>query len=422
MRPEGAGTQYAEFEDVDPQLTVSKFKARWAAQEELNVRPSRVTLRLVACGARKPSAAEEAAAAELDDPSLTLAAAGVTGTAWMLAKVAGACNLRVALLPAHVLSVSVSAAQLIRACCTVPLQNMLAPVSEQSMLKDVVKEVATLLLTSLAPLVSESRRLRLRHLDPWRNSNRSDLEQAEFKTKLLRFYECAAPHEAPAMPMARCMVSNQVFPQPVVIASHIWKYCTDGSGLDEFGLRLTDLHSPRNGLLMASEIEAAFDTKRVAFSFNLLKDEFTFHVLDSRLLETPIIDIHTKKTAHSMMGYITKPSAIPLFKDLDNRQMTWAPKARPFRRLLAWHYAVATMTAARHASWHTPESPQRPAPVDGTAVWINSQSPDATWPSKDVLDLFDHAVSRSERDADEQQEEHDADDAAADDGEARGGP
>ena len=157
-----------------------------------------------------------------------------------------------------------------------------------------MKDVATLLLTILAPLVSESRRLRLRHLDPWRNSNRSDLEQqAEFKTKLLRFYECAAPHEAPAMPMARCMVSNQVFPQPVVIASHIWKYGTDGSGLDEFGLVLTDLHSPRNGLLMASEIEAAFDTKRVAFSFNLLKDEFTFHVLDSRLLETPIIDIHS---------------------------------------------------------------------------------------------------------------------------------
>jgi hypothetical protein len=306
------------------------------------------------------------------------------------------------------------------------LQNTLAPVAEHGTLKDIVKEVATLLLTSLAPLVSESRRLRLRHLDPWRNSNRSDIEQAEFKTMLLRFYECAAPHEAPTKPMARCMVSGQVFPQAVVIASHIWKFCTDGSGLDEFGLVLTDLHSPRNGLLMASEIEAAFDTKRVAFSFNLLKDEFTFHVLDSRLLETPIIDIHTKKTAHSMMGYSTKLSAIPLFKDLDNRTMTWAPKARPFRRLLAWHYAVATMTAARHASWHTPESPQRPAPV-----WIDSDSPDATWPSKDVLDLFDHAVSRSERDADEQQEERDADeqqeeqdadDAAADDGEARGGP
>jgi hypothetical protein len=111
-----AGARYVAVKDVNVLQTVDDFIARWMAQAKLDVDPSRVTLRLVACGARKPSAAEEAAAAELDDPSLTLAEAGVTGTAWMLAKVAGACNLRVALLPAHVLSVSVSAAHLVRAC------------------------------------------------------------------------------------------------------------------------------------------------------------------------------------------------------------------------------------------------------------------------------------------------------------------
>ena len=49
-----------------------------------------VTLRLVACGARKPSAAEEAAAAEPDDPRLTLAEAGVLDGCSLLAFVAGA--------------------------------------------------------------------------------------------------------------------------------------------------------------------------------------------------------------------------------------------------------------------------------------------------------------------------------------------
>ena len=110
------GAQYADVKAVDLQQTVSDFKRCWMPQAKLDVDPSRVTLRLVACGAHKPSAAEEAAAAELDDPSLTLAAAGVTGTAWMLAKVAGACSLRVALLPAHVLGVSISAAHLVRMC------------------------------------------------------------------------------------------------------------------------------------------------------------------------------------------------------------------------------------------------------------------------------------------------------------------
>jgi hypothetical protein len=86
-----ADAQYAAVKGVDLQVSVDDLKARWVSQEKLDVRPSRVTLRLVSCGPRKPSAAEEAAAAELDDPSLTLAEAGVTGTAWLLAFVAGAC-------------------------------------------------------------------------------------------------------------------------------------------------------------------------------------------------------------------------------------------------------------------------------------------------------------------------------------------
>ena len=51
--------------------------------------PSLVTLRLVRCGPGKPAAEEEAAAVVLDDPSLSLGASGVTGTAWLLAFVAG---------------------------------------------------------------------------------------------------------------------------------------------------------------------------------------------------------------------------------------------------------------------------------------------------------------------------------------------
>ena len=84
------GARYAEVEDVDLQQSVSKFTARWVVEEGLTVRPSLVTLRLVACGPRKPSEEEEAAAAVLDDPRLTLAAAGVNDGCSLLAYVAGA--------------------------------------------------------------------------------------------------------------------------------------------------------------------------------------------------------------------------------------------------------------------------------------------------------------------------------------------
>jgi hypothetical protein len=59
-------------EDVDlQQTTVSKFTKSWAADVLLGVHPSLITLRLVSRGARKPSAAEEEAAAlhEPLDPS-----------------------------------------------------------------------------------------------------------------------------------------------------------------------------------------------------------------------------------------------------------------------------------------------------------------------------------------------------------------
>ena len=84
-RTDVPGAQYVAVKGVDLQQTVDDFKARWVAQAKLDVDPSLVTLRLVACGPRKPSAAEEDAAVALDDPSLNLAEARVTGTAWLLA-------------------------------------------------------------------------------------------------------------------------------------------------------------------------------------------------------------------------------------------------------------------------------------------------------------------------------------------------
>jgi hypothetical protein len=84
-RMDVAGAQYGSVRSVDARLTVDEFIARWTAQAKLDVDPSLVTLRLVKCGARKPSAAEEAAAVVLDDPSLNMSEAHVTGTAWLLA-------------------------------------------------------------------------------------------------------------------------------------------------------------------------------------------------------------------------------------------------------------------------------------------------------------------------------------------------
>ena len=94
-----AGAQYADVKDVDLQQSVSDFKARWVAQEQLDVRPSRVTLRLVRCAGEEPTVEEEAAATVLSSRR-TLRDAGVTAGCSLLAYVAGAalCNTDLALL------------------------------------------------------------------------------------------------------------------------------------------------------------------------------------------------------------------------------------------------------------------------------------------------------------------------------------
>lgn len=84
------GTRFAEWENVDlHQTTVSKFIKLWAAEVLPHVHPSLITMGLASLNAQKPSAAEEELVRMFDDPSLSLAEAGVTGrTAWLLAFVA----------------------------------------------------------------------------------------------------------------------------------------------------------------------------------------------------------------------------------------------------------------------------------------------------------------------------------------------
>ena len=112
-------TRYFAVRGVDPARSVDEFIERLVSDKKLDVDPSLVTLRLVPCApGDDPSEAQEQAATELS-PRRTLRCAGVADGGSLLAvfaRGAGACNLRVALLPAHVLSVSVSAAHLVRAC------------------------------------------------------------------------------------------------------------------------------------------------------------------------------------------------------------------------------------------------------------------------------------------------------------------
>ena len=177
-------------------------------------------------------------------------------------------------------------------------------------------------------------------LDIWEDSKRSKVEQADFKENLINYYQ----HQHPSDPnLLRCMVLDDFFPRNLVIASHIWKYSTNGRGLDEFGLLEENLSSARNGILMCRKIEEAFDIKRLCFLVDRINtNNLVLKVLDPILLSS------------------TSPEVIPgysplTFRDVDGYSLKHPVKNIPFRRILDFHAKLSYKNAI-NLRWLAPNS------------------------------------------------------------------
>jgi hypothetical protein len=160
-------------------------------------------------------------------------------------------------------------------------------------------------------------------MDIWTESNRSKQEQQAFKESLIPFYVCqhhSNPH------LLRCMVLNDFFPRHLVIGSHIWKSCTHGDGLEEFGLQVNDLINPRNGILMCKEIEQAFDTKKLCFLVDRINtNNLVLKVLDPVLLSP------------STSPFVIEGNSQLRFCDIDGYSLHHPVNRIPFRRILDFH-------------------------------------------------------------------------------------
>ena len=185
-------------------------------------------------------------------------------------------------------------------------------------------------------------------MDKWTSSKRSREESTDFKNNLITFYDCAHPTDPNQI---KCMVLNQYFPKSTVIASHIWKFCTEGDGLTEFKLEPADLNSNRNGLLLCDAIEKAFDVKGLCFLIDRIRSEELFiKVLDPKL-----------KTK-SVLPPTVPPTPSPTFNDIDGYQLhcpfTYPSdpslgKNLPFRRILDFH-AKCSYEKAINKGWVAP--------------------------------------------------------------------
>jgi len=192
-------------------------------------------------------------------------------------------------------------------------------------------------------------------MDQWTSSKRSREESTDFKNNLITFYDCAHPTD---LRQIKCMVLNQFFRKNTVIASHIWKFCTEGEGLTDFNLEPADLNSNRNGLLMSKAIEEAFDVKGVCFLIDRIRPEELFiKVLDPNLMTKPV---HPDAVNTSVSP--TVPPTLLTFSDIDGYQLHCPladptdpslGKNLPFRRILDFH-AKCSYEKAINKGWIAP--------------------------------------------------------------------
>ena len=390
MRLDQPEETYVPLSGVPPTERVGELLVRWRAALDPAVRPSRCEVWLVPGGAlaEAPTAAQEAVATPLSRYA-SLAAAGVVDGAALLGKqMVAAASARRDDDEGAAGAVAQAVAQL----------------SEQLRAQNALSEQ---LVRLLPMLFQEAQRARVKRLDPWTSTHRTKIEQAAFKQSLLMFYARREPDKPVDTPWARCMASGAVLPAPLVRATHIWKHATGGDGLEEFGLKPLDVHSSRNGLLLASQLEAAFDVKRIAFRYDVLHDSFRCRVLDPAPKGTPTAVVSDAELA-SLRGYAA-PAHVPFFSDVDSQPLQRPADAIPFRRLLAWHYAVSMKHAAAQGWVSAEEDDEAQAEA---RTWFEG-SAGAAWPQRlsawpGQMHLYDHAAARSAREGASDSDEGDA--------------
>ena len=304
------GARYAEVENVDPRTTVSKLIARWVASETLDVTPSLVNLRLVQRGPDRLTtdqatrlAAEEAAT--MLDPADTLAEAGVSDGSWLLAMV-------------------------------VKTQPMLEG-EELAARLEVVERVVPLSAKLFARTVRYS------------DSKRKSQVSSKLKGELVTLQGGSAPNG-----LLRCMLLNRLLPYAYVIGAHLLK--REWGDMSKELADVDDVEDPRNGLLLYKPLEWAFDTSRLAFTWDGATSRFVAHLLDGHLANVKLVE---KAKELLKDRYRRSEDAVELgemcFSDVDGLPLVLPLGFTPYRRCLCLHANLARQEALRN-EWLSPGS------------------------------------------------------------------
>jgi hypothetical protein len=131
-----------------------------------------------------------------------------------------------------------------------------------------------------------------------------------------------------------------------IISTHLWPSHTRGAGLDVMSLAATDINTPRNYLRLHSQLEKAFDNKRIIFEHSPLATDTTKFKLRLKIFDP---DFRTEQIIFN--------NATILADTLDNVESdyTFDENRKPFRRIIALHCQKA-ITSAMEKGWVVDEA------------------------------------------------------------------
>lgn len=190
--------------------------------------------------------------------------------------------------------------------------------------------------------------------------NRDATEQKQFKMDMASYYERWVGFVPQDMTDARhpwvvsCMVTGVQLPFSSIIAGHIYPSSSHGQGLEKYGLPMSDVMHPRNGLLVVKNIEEALAVHRACFIWDIMKQELLFCVLDPALKKMNVLgkDNIDALEKNEQLAYQIDSARRLTFQDLHNRPLLHAEGCFPFRRLLA-RDARKTYALAASKNWIT---------------------------------------------------------------------
>lgn len=148
--------------------------------------------------------------------------------------------------------------------------------------------------------------------------------QHKFKESLIaQYHNDVQKDEKGIAVVLKCMVTGCALPRNRCKAGHLL-----GKKRIEMGykFKFDDIFDPKNGILWADKIEAAYGMKQVCLIYDFIQNRLHFKVLDPAIMDEIIVDDIK-------------------FKDVNGKLLAIASDDLPYRRLIWGHSSVAIQNA-----------------------------------------------------------------------------